>query len=73
MRFDASREASHDRPATTVATQTRYSSFAREKFVWLDQVRADPELTPLAFMLAYARAPAIVGYRHETRFMRGGR
>ncbi len=31
-------------------------SFAREKFVWLDQVRADPELTPLAFMLAYVIA-----------------
>jgi hypothetical protein len=29
------------------------SSFAREKFLWLNQVRADPELTPLAFMLAY--------------------
>jgi hypothetical protein len=29
------------------------SSFAREKFVWLNQVRADPDLTPLAFMLAY--------------------
>jgi hypothetical protein len=24
------------------------SSFAREKFLWLDQVRRDPELTPLA-------------------------
>ncbi|MGA3064262.1 MAG: helix-turn-helix domain-containing protein [Methylocystis sp.] len=31
-------------------------SFAREKFVRLDQVRADPELTPLAFMLAYVIA-----------------
>ena len=31
-------------------------SFVREKFVWLDQVRADPELTPLAFMLAYVLA-----------------
>ena len=31
-------------------------SFVREKFVWLDQVRADPELTPLAFMLAYVIA-----------------
>jgi hypothetical protein len=29
------------------------SSFTREKFLWLNQVRADPELTPLAFMLAY--------------------
>ena len=30
--------------------------YVREKFVWLDQVRADPELTPLAFMLAYVIA-----------------
>jgi hypothetical protein len=29
------------------------SSFTREKFVWLNQVRADADLTPLAFMLAY--------------------
>ena len=55
MRLDMSREASHDHPAA-VATQTRYSSLAREKFVWLDQVRADAELTPLAFMLAYVLA-----------------
>jgi hypothetical protein len=55
MRLDMSREASHDHPAP-VATQTHYSSFAREKFVWLDQVRADAELTPLAFMLAYVLA-----------------
>jgi hypothetical protein len=32
------------------------SSFAREKFLWLDQVRRDPEPTPLAFMLAYVSA-----------------
>lgn len=31
-------------------------SSVREKFVWLDQARVDPELTPLAFMLAYALA-----------------
>lgn len=36
---------------------TRHSvSFARDKFVWLDQVRADPALTPLAFMIAYVLA-----------------
>ena len=35
------------------ATTGRRGSFAREKFLWLEQVRADPELTPLAFMLAY--------------------
>jgi len=35
------------------------SSFAREKFVWLNQVRSDPELTPLAFMLAYVLADLI--------------
>jgi Helix-turn-helix domain len=34
-------------------TVDRRGSFAREKFLWLEQVRADPELTPLAFMLAY--------------------
>jgi hypothetical protein len=35
---------------------SRGASFARDKFVWLDQVRADPALTPLAFMLAYVLA-----------------
>jgi hypothetical protein len=35
------------------------SSFAREKFLWLNQVRADPELTPLAFMLAYVLADLV--------------
>lgn len=35
---------------------SRPGSFAREKFGWLDQVRADAELTPLAFMLAYVLA-----------------
>ena len=46
-----------DRAAAPVATTTNCrSSFAREKFVWLDQVRADSELTPLAFMLAYVLA-----------------
>ena len=35
------------------------SSFAREKFVWLNQVRSDPELTPLAFMLAYVLADLV--------------
>lgn len=32
------------------------SKFHRDKFLWLEQVRADPELTPLAFMLAYVLA-----------------
>ena len=35
------------------------SSFAREKFLWLDQVRRDPELTPFAFMLAYVLADLV--------------
>ena len=35
------------------------SSFASEKFVWLNQVRSDPELTPLAFMLAYVLADLV--------------
>ena len=33
-----------------------HSSFVQANFVWLDQVRADAELTPLAFMLAYVLA-----------------
>ncbi len=32
------------------------TSFANKKFIWLDQVRADAELTPLAFMLAFVLA-----------------
>jgi hypothetical protein len=35
------------------------SSFAGEKFVSLNQVRSDPELTPLAFMLAYVLADLV--------------
>ena len=35
------------------------SSVAREKFLWLDQVHRDPELTPLAFMLAYVLADLV--------------
>jgi len=38
------------------AAPDRPASFAREKFLWLDQVCADPELTPLAFKLAYVLA-----------------
>lgn len=30
--------------------------FHRDKFLWLEQVHADPELTPLAFRLAYVLA-----------------
>ena len=40
----------------TMRQRSRAVSFVREKFIWLDQVRADPELTPLAFMLAYVIA-----------------
>ena len=32
------------------------SSFVRDKFAWLHQVRVDPDLTPLAFVLAYVLA-----------------
>jgi hypothetical protein len=32
------------------------SSFVRDKFTWLHQVRVDPDLTPLAFMQAYVLA-----------------
>lgn len=35
------------------------SKFHRAKFLWLEQVRADPELTPLAFMLAYVLADLV--------------
>lgn len=33
--------------------------FHRDKFLWLDQVRADPELTPLAFLIAYVLADLV--------------
>jgi hypothetical protein len=42
------RASSSSTPSAVMA-----SSFAREKFLWLNHVRADPDLTPLAFMLAY--------------------
>jgi Helix-turn-helix domain len=42
-----------DSSDTTVSPQR---AFAREKFIWLGQVRADPELTPLAFLVAYTLA-----------------
>ena len=35
---------------------SRKNVFLREKFIWLDQMRADPELIPLAFLLAEALA-----------------
>ncbi|MBM3652094.1 MAG: helix-turn-helix domain-containing protein [Alphaproteobacteria bacterium] len=38
-------------------------SFHREKFRWLDQLRADPELTPLAFLLAYVLADLVNAQR----------
>jgi hypothetical protein len=50
---------SNDAADLTSAAQTKpdpRGAFFREKFVWLEQVRADPELTPLAFMLAYILA-----------------
>ncbi|HMK89040.1 MAG TPA: hypothetical protein VK446_05325, partial [Methylocystis sp.] len=45
-----------DRPDDRNASAGRTASFARAKFLWLDQVSADSELTPLAFMLAYVLA-----------------
>ncbi len=41
---------------TNIAPADCNRSFVRDKFVWLDQARADPELTALAFMLAYMLA-----------------
>ena len=35
---------------------SRKNVFLREKVIWLDQMRADPELIPLAFLLAEALA-----------------
>lgn len=49
-------EDAGDRSGLAVATVDRRGSFRREKFLWLEQVRADPALTPLAFMLAYVLA-----------------
>ncbi len=43
-----------ERTAQTAAGNP--SSFRSEKFIWLNQVRADAELTPLAFMLAFVLA-----------------
>jgi hypothetical protein len=54
-RFDARRESDLAHPVAGPALDRR-NSFAREKFLWLDQVRADAQLTPLAFMLAYVLA-----------------
>jgi hypothetical protein len=54
--FDPPSDDRVDRHDVVDAPDRRAVSFAREKFVWLDQVRADPELTPLAFMLAYVIA-----------------
>lgn len=53
---DTRRGTSADHPDGAIATAERHGSFVRDKFLWLDQVRADPELTPLAFMLAYVIA-----------------
>ena len=49
-------EDAGDRSGLADATVDRRSSFRREKFLWLEQVRADPALTQLAFMLAYVLA-----------------
>jgi len=54
--FDPPSDDRVDRHDVVDAPDRRAVSFAREKFVRLDQVRADPELTPLAFMLAYVIA-----------------
>ena len=42
-----------DRPHGVDAPDRGAASIARAKFLWLEQVCADPELTPLAFKLAY--------------------
>jgi len=46
-------EDASDRSGVAETTVDCRGSFVREKFLWLEQVRADPELTPLAFLLAY--------------------
>ena len=56
VRFDPPSGDHVDRHDVVDAPDRGAVSFAREKFIWLDQVRADPELTPLAFMLAYVIA-----------------
>ena len=56
VRVDPPSDDHVDHHDVVVAPDRGATSFAREKFVWLDQVRADPELTPLAFMLAYVIA-----------------
>jgi hypothetical protein len=45
-----------DQSANGGASDGRAPSFARAKFLWLDQVCDDPELTPLGFRLAYVLA-----------------
>jgi len=45
-----------DRPGSGDASTRQTTSFTRAKFLWLEQVCADPELTPLAFKLAYVLA-----------------
>ncbi len=57
VRFDTPPANEFDRSGAAVAMPANgHSSFVQAKFVWLDQVRADAELTPLAFMLAYVLA-----------------
>jgi hypothetical protein len=57
VRFDTQPAIEVDRSGAAVAMGTNgHSSVVQAKFIWLDQVRADPELTPLAFMLAYVLA-----------------
>jgi len=65
MPFDSPRRPSHsnlsleeqtDRPIDGDASGGRAPPFPRAKFLWLDQVSADPALTPLAFRLAYVLA-----------------
>lgn len=58
-RFDPRPGNGSDLPGVADTTADRRVAFAREKFLWLDQVRADPELTPLAFMLAYVLADLV--------------
>jgi hypothetical protein len=55
--FDSGSKVDADRrDSVAQTTADNPSPFANKKFIWLDQVRADAELTPLAFMLAFVLA-----------------
>ena len=61
--LDSAAHSGHDLACRAISSATpecRHGKlFRSEKFVWLNQVRADPELTPLAFMLAYVLADLV--------------